>query len=170
LRADGERSRTRIHPHWAAIALDAAQLAVVNYGRSVFTMENHKIIVACEEQLVKAQLSGDVAELDRLLDDGLIYTGLDGRTGTKGDDLSLHRSGRFRITRMDLQERQIISVSGNVSVVLVRMDSAATIDGIAIHKSLRYTRVWAKRDGVWRLVAAHLSEAPDNSGTVASGA
>ncbi len=40
-----------------------------------------------------AQLTGDIAALDRLLDDRLIFTfGTDGKCYTKQDDLQLHRS------------------------------------------------------------------------------
>ncbi len=57
-------------------------------------------ILTAEADLRAAQLAGDVAALDRLLDDGLVFTGLDGAVVGKADDLALHRSGRLRITRV----------------------------------------------------------------------
>jgi hypothetical protein len=65
-------------------------------------------ILACEGQLREAQLTGDVAVLDRLLDDLLLFTNLDGTLASKNDDLSLHRSGRLRIVRMDPSDRHLL--------------------------------------------------------------
>jgi hypothetical protein len=44
-------------------------------------------ILACEAQLREAQLTGDVAVLDRLLDDLLLFTNIDGTLASKDDDL-----------------------------------------------------------------------------------
>jgi hypothetical protein len=75
-------------------------------------------ILAREDGLRRAQLASDVHALDRLLDDGLMFTGLDGTVVTKSDDLALHRSGGLRITRMEPVERSVIHL-GETSVVSV---------------------------------------------------
>jgi hypothetical protein len=113
-------------------------------------------VLACEEELRQAQLSGDVTALERLLDDGLVFTALDGAVVGKADDLALHRSGRLRITRMDPGERHVLRL-GAVAVVVVRMEAAAVIDGAEVAGPLRYTRVWHERAGGWRVVAGHMS-------------
>jgi hypothetical protein len=46
--------------------------------------------------------------LDRLLDDLLVFTNIDGTLAGKSDDLVMHRSGRLRITRMDPDNRQFL--------------------------------------------------------------
>jgi hypothetical protein len=46
-----------------------------------------------------------VQALDRLLDDELVFTTLNGVVVGKAEDLALHRSGMFKITRMDPGER-----------------------------------------------------------------
>ena len=76
--------------------------------------EDHPILVY-ETALVAARLTGDVAALDRLLDDELHFTGLGGQVFTKADDLAAHRSGHLRITKMRPVERHIISL-GPVTV------------------------------------------------------
>src|SRR5438270_8703041 len=122
-------------------------------------MNDHDPIISREDEIRTAQLTSDVSALDRLLDDALIFTTLDGTLATKADDLSLHRSGRFRITKMDPSDRQILRL-GSTAVVSVRMETAAVFDGIALTKTLRYTRVWYERPEGWRLVAGHMSEVP----------
>jgi ketosteroid isomerase-like protein len=116
-------------------------------------------ILACEAELRQAQLTGDVAILDRLLDDVLVFTSFDGTLATKSDDLSLHRSGRLRITRMDPADRRLLHL-GATSVVSVLMQAEALVDGVAVAAAMRYTRVWHKRPDGWRLVAGHMSPVP----------
>ena len=67
--------------------------------------DDHDAIVRCEEELRVAQLAGDVATLDRLIDDGLVFTALDGTVVGKEEDLALHRSRRLVVKRMEPGER-----------------------------------------------------------------
>jgi len=113
-------------------------------------------ILACEAELRNAQLTGDVELLDRLLDDLLVFTTIDGTLANKSDDLSLHRSGRLRINRMDPSDRHLLHL-GETSVVSVRMNAEAVMDGVPVAATLRYTRVWHRRTDGWRLVAGHMS-------------
>ena len=119
-------------------------------------------ILTLEAELVHAQLTSDVAALDRLLDDALVFTNIDGTLGGKSDDLALHRSGQLRITRMDPAARCILHL-GATSVVNVLMNAEAVMNGVPVAATLRYTRVWHKREGGWRLVAAHMSTVPAES-------
>src|SRR5690349_13028363 len=116
-------------------------------------------ILACEADLRQAQLTGDIAMLDRLLDDVLVFTSFDGTLATKKDDLALHRSGRLRITRMDPADRNLLHL-GPTSVVSVLMNTEAVVDGSPVTAKMRYTRVWHKRPEGWRLVAGHMSLVP----------
>jgi hypothetical protein len=40
------------------------------------------------------------------------------------------------------------------------MDAAAVLDGSPMNSLLRYTRVWHKGSGEWRVVAGHMSMVP----------
>ena len=116
-------------------------------------------ILEHEDALRQAQLHGDVEALDRLLDDALVFTTLEGTIVGKADDLDIHRSGRLRVTRMDPADRHIVHL-GNTVVVSVRMEAEATFDGVWARNALRYTRVWHERSGEWRVVAGHMSVVP----------
>ncbi len=113
-------------------------------------------ILACEAELRQAQLNSDVAALDRLLDDQLMFTNVDGKQVGKREDLSMHGSGRLRITRMDPGECRLLHL-GETSVVSVRMNADAVMDGVPVSGTLRYTRVWHKQAEGWRVVAGHMS-------------
>lgn len=120
-------------------------------------MQADHAIVAFEERLVKAQLAGDAGELDMLMADDLVYTGMAGELAGKQDDLAVHRSGRFHITRMELVDRTVVDL-GETVVVISLMDTAARLDNSQLAGQLRYTRVWARDGEGWRLKVAHLSQ------------
>ena len=125
-------------------------------------MEAEDSLRDAERRLQAAQLAGDTAELDRLLDDRLIFTGgPDGGTYSKADDLANHRSRRQAMSRVD-EEQLVVLVAGDAGVTWFLGTLEGTFDGVPFAARLRYTRTWL-RDGVgdWRIVAAHASPAAD---------
>ena len=62
--------------------------------------EQSEIEIA-DQKLRSAMLASDVQTLDQLIDDDLLFIGLDGSVLTKEDDLGFHRSGEQRITALD---------------------------------------------------------------------
>jgi ketosteroid isomerase-like protein len=111
---------------------------------------------ACEIALRRAQLTNDVQELDRLVDDALVFTGPNGAVYGKQDDLDAHRRGLIRITRLDPSEERIQRF-GHIAVVTVRMEMSGTFEGVAFTGPFRYTRVWRAQSDGWRIVAGHVS-------------
>lgn len=109
-----------------------------------------------EDALRRAQLAGDAATLERLVDDALVFTGPDGLLYGKADDLAAHREGWVTITRLDPSEERIVHL-GDVAVVSVRMEMAGRFKGAEFAGAFRYTRVWSWRGDAWRIVAGHVS-------------
>ncbi|HXX67385.1 MAG TPA: nuclear transport factor 2 family protein [Polyangiaceae bacterium] len=109
-----------------------------------------------EEQLWKAQLSGDVAVLDDLIADDLLFTGLAGSLETKAADLQQHRSGALKITKLDPVEFHVRAIPGG-AITSVKMDAAAIIAGKLTSAILRYTRVWISEGGRWQIAGGHMS-------------
>ena len=95
-------------------------------------------------------------ELDRLVDDALVFTGPNGVVYGKEDDLDAHRRGLIRITRLEPSEERIQRF-GEIAVVSVRMEMTGTFEGAAFAGPFRYTRVWHKQVDGWRVVAGHVS-------------
>ena len=113
-------------------------------------------LLACEAALRRAQLSSDVAELDRLLDEELVFTGPDGALYSKADDLDAHRAGMVQITRLEASDERIQRF-GDVAIVSVRMEMSGTFRGEGFSGPFRYTRIWCARPNGWRIVAGHVS-------------
>jgi ketosteroid isomerase-like protein len=116
-------------------------------------------IVALEAEIRTAQLDADVAALDRLIAGELLFTGPDGRLGTKQQDLDAHGSGAIRFRAHEPQELHIRRVGSDVALVALRARLAVEAGGAIVEGIYRYTRVWAReRDGRWRVVGGHVSE------------
>jgi hypothetical protein len=116
----------------------------------------HDALRVAETALRQAQLSSDVAALDRLIDEALVFTGPDGAIYGKQDDLDAHRQGMIRITRLDPSEERIQRF-GEIAVVSVRMEMAGSFQGAEFAGPFRYTRVWRQFGEQWRIVAGHVS-------------
>ena len=113
-------------------------------------------LLASERALRAAQLTGDVTEIERLLDDSLIFTGPDGAIYGKQDDLDAHRRGLVHFTRLDPSEERMQRY-GSVAVVSVRMEMSGTFHGAPFAGPFRYTRVWREQPEGWRIIAGHVS-------------
>lgn len=118
-------------------------------------------IVVLEARLRDAQLAADVAALDALLADALLFTGPDGQLGTKAQDLAAHGSGAVRFRAHEPEELRVRRVGDDVAVSALRAHLAVEVGGTLIRGTYRYTRVWAREGGgSWRVVGGHVSEVP----------
>jgi ketosteroid isomerase-like protein len=123
-------------------------------------------IVALEAAIRRAQLNADVAALDALIAEELLFTGPDGGLGTKGQDLEAHRSGVVRFRAYEPEELRVRRVGADVAVTALRARLAVEVAGALVRGTFRYTRVWARERGrPWRVVGGHVSQvAPSEAG------
>ncbi|MGI8400906.1 MAG: nuclear transport factor 2 family protein [Gemmatimonadaceae bacterium] len=117
-------------------------------------------IAALEGQLRAAQLNADVVALDRLIADDLLFTGPDGQLGTKAQDLDAHASGVVRFRAHEPEELRVRRVGANVAIAVLRARLSVEVAGTVMRGTYRYTGVWARENGPWRVVAGHVSEVP----------
>lgn len=121
-------------------------------------------IVACEAEIRAAQLSGDTAALDRLVEDTLLFTGPDGQLGTKSQDLEAHASGVVKFLAHEPEELRVRRVGADVAIAALRARLEVEVGGVVVRGSFRYTRVWAREgEQQWRVVGGHVSQVPDFS-------
>jgi ketosteroid isomerase-like protein len=118
-------------------------------------------IVELEVRLRAAQLSADVAALDALIDEVLLFTGPDGQLGTKAQDLAAHGSGAVRFREHEPEELRVRRVGSDVAIVALRARLTVEVGGSLVRGTYRYTRVWSRgEDGSWRVAGGHVSEVP----------
>jgi ketosteroid isomerase-like protein len=115
-------------------------------------------IVMLEARIRSAQLNADINALDELISDDLLFTGPDGRLGTKAQDIEAYRSGTVRFMEHVPEELHIRRVGENVAISALRAQLAVDVAGTISRGVYRYTRVWAREeDRVWRVVGGHVS-------------
>jgi ketosteroid isomerase-like protein len=116
-------------------------------------------IVRLEAEIRAAQLAADVSALDRLISDDLLFTGPDGSLGTKAQDLDAHGSGVVRFREHLPLELRIRRVGVDVAVVALLASLSVDVEEQPNRGTFRYTRVWAREDGTWRVVGGHVAPA-----------
>lgn len=117
-------------------------------------------VVALEARLRAAQLGANVAELDALISEDLLFTGADGQVASKADDLAAHRSGAVRFVSHEPEELRVRRVGAFVAVTALRARLEVDVGGTVVRGTYRYTRVWAREsDGAWRVSGGHVSAA-----------
>lgn len=128
-------------------------------------MSDKREIEEAEERLRQAMLASDVARLDELLCDTLIFTNQDGARLSKADDLAAHQSGRLKIDRLDAKGEPIIRVLNDCAIVCVTIELAGTYGGDAFDGVFAYTRLWHRNGDRWQVAAAHCSSVTEDGGT-----
>jgi ketosteroid isomerase-like protein len=122
--------------------------------------ELHKEIEALEMQWRQAQLTNDVAVMDRLLAEDYIGISANGTIETKAEALALRRAGTLHITSLDLNDLKV-RVYGDTAVVTSRADLEGTNGSSDISGKYRYTRVYNRRFGQWKIVSFEASRMHD---------
>lgn len=89
-------------------------------------METQEQVEKMEDRLRQALLNGDVAELDQLLSDELMFTDHNGQRISKEGDLEAHRSGKLKIEDIVLGEQEI-KIFKDTAIVSVLMESRGRI-------------------------------------------
>ena len=117
-------------------------------------------IIALEDQRIAAMTNGDVETLEKILADDLSYTHSTARVETKAEFIANITSAR---TKYQSIERDDVKVSqyGDTAVVTGLAKFHVNANGNDIKFQARFTDVYAKRDGVWRMVAWQSTKVPD---------
>ena len=134
-----------------SIALAEKQSARRNQNRSV-----EQVIRQLDYERIQAQVGANAVALNRIYADDFIGIGPSGTVRTKPQVISDFTSGDLKfqsITTDDVQVR----VYGDTAVetglsTLIGQDKSKTVP-----RDTRFTRVWVKQQGRWRLVANHYS-------------
>ena len=114
-------------------------------------------IIIKEEELRLAMIKSNVAKLDELIDDSLIFTGPDGNVATKTMDLEAHSNKIQKITELAPSE-QVIKLHDDFAVASVKMKMSGTYGDFDISGLYRYLRIWTKIQGRWKVVAGSVTK------------
>ena len=134
-----------------SIALAQKQSARRNQNRSV-----EQVIRQLDYERIQAQIGAHALALNRIYADDFIGIGPSGTVRTKAQVISDFTSADLKfqsITTDDVRVR----VYGNTAVETGISTMIGQDKGKPVPRDNRFTRVWVKQDGRWRLVANHYS-------------
>ena len=114
-----------------------------------------KEIRALEDTWNEARAHADIAALDRLLADGWTVVHGDGTMNTKAEYLADLKSGARKFDGGVVVSGFTVRVYGDTAVAAGTSESKVTINGKPQGGSLRFTRVYVRRDGRWIMIATH---------------
>jgi hypothetical protein len=129
-------------PAWLAPAQTNAQ------GQRSLESEVHDL----EARRFRAMTEADVATLDRLLSDDLVYTHASGWRQTKAEFLASIRSGELIYHSFAAANFQA-KAYGNMILVTGRASGKVRSRGEELNVELLYLEAYVKQDGRWQLAA-----------------
>lgn len=122
-------------------------------------MSDQDAIRKLEDRRYQAMCEGDIATLEKLLADSLVYTHSYGGADSKASYLAGVRSKRWQYRKVE-RPVENIQVFGDCALVTghVRIDLIA--DGAPKMLESRFTNVWIRRGGAWQMVAWQSTPTP----------
>jgi len=156
---------------WCALALllvlgASALFAVPQHGSMPKGQkhESHHEIEQMEEAWRKAVLTGDAATMDGLLADDYIAISASGTLQTKEDVLARLRSGKRRITDLNLSDSKVRFYGATALVTSFAHVTGTNAAGEALG-DFRYTRVYVRNaQGKWKIVSFEASRIREPNG------
>jgi ketosteroid isomerase-like protein len=135
----------------ASIALGQKQSARRDQRRSV-----EQVIRELDQERIQAQIHADRVALDRIYADDFIGIGPSGTVRTKPQVLADFTSQDLKFQSITTDDVRI-RVYGNTVVETGRSTMVGQDKGRVVPRDNRFTRVWVRRQGRWRIVANHYS-------------
>lgn len=112
---------------------------------------NAEQIMVLERQRREAMVKADVAALDTLLDDGLMWIHATARADTKHGLLDSIASGKTKYLAIECSEESV-RFYGAVAVISGIADIQAEIAGEQRTLQNRFTILWHEQQGRWQVV------------------
>src|SRR5689334_6609277 len=109
-----------------------------------------------DKERIQAQISADAVALERIYAEDFIGVGPSGTVRTKPQVISDFTSGTLKFQSITTDEVQV-RVYENAAVETGLSTMIGQDKGKTVPRDTRFTRVWIKQQGHWRLVANHYS-------------
>jgi hypothetical protein len=99
---------------------------------------------AAEDLRYAAQITGDIAALERMFGEDLVYTHSSGMIDGKASFIESIKSGKVRYRKMERHDSQV-RVFGTLAVLTGRAVFEVSVNGIDSSVRLRFHSIWEKR-------------------------
>ena len=121
------------------------------------TLEIEAQIHECEARLCAAMLASDLAELNVLIADDLLFAGPTGELASKTMDLELHRTGGTQFHEFVPKDLEIRVWSDQFVFVSAKIFLSGTYLANVFAGDYRYMRVWRNGENGWQIAGGSVS-------------
>ena len=146
-----------------AALLAVCMFSIVGNALPVPKRENravHKQIENLELAWRQAQIDNDVAVISNLLADDYVGITANGTVETKSQTIAQRKAGTVRITSLDLDDLKV-RLYDDTAVVTSKAELKGVNGQSDISGTYRYTRVYNRRLGQWKIVSFEASRIHD---------
>jgi ketosteroid isomerase-like protein len=120
----------------------------------------HKQIEALEMQWRQAQVDNNITVISSLLADDYVGISANGTIEDKSQAIAQRKAGTIRITQLDLDDLKV-RLYGDTAVVTSKAELQGVNGQSDISGKYRYTRVYNRRLGQWKIVSFEASRIHD---------
>lgn len=149
---------------WLTLALVLAPLPGICQKHGMPRAQRHEYkheVEQCEEAWRSAMLKGNSADLANLLSDDYTAITAAGAIETKDEAVNSVRSGKFKLTSLEVSDRKV-RIYHSTAVVTSVADIGGTRNDQSLNGRYRYTRVYVRNSaGQWKIVSFEASRIAD---------
>src|SRR5580704_13107046 len=154
--------KQRVAVLMAMMVLGAICIARAQDTKHESDAEVQKAILAVDNERYEAMQKKDMAALDRLHGDGLVFINTKGRMLNKAEYLEEIRSGALKFLSVETDD-YTFCIYGDTAIMSGRAKSVVEYHGVVNKKPRRFTSVFIKMHGQWVLVAHQATLIADES-------
>lgn len=109
-----------------------------------------------EQRWQKAELDANTTVMASMLSDNYLGISSGGMLATKAETLASFKDGSTHFTAIDASDRKI-RIFGATAVVVSKAEVTGVSNGESLNGHYRYTRVYHRNNGVWKIVSFEAS-------------
>ena len=129
---------------------------VLSQGGTQPSDTNTAVFNRLEADWNSAHMRGDAAALDRIFADDVIVVVPGMPTMTKASSLGVFASGRMKFDKYETSDTTV-RLYESTAIVTGRLRRTRTMGDRTVDDDWRFTKVYVRRDGQWRVVSFHAS-------------
>jgi len=142
---------------WMASGLLVALCA----SASALAGEVEQAVLAAQDRRIALTVAGDLAGLGAAMSDDLTWTHSNANVETKAEFLEAIRSGKYRYKSMTFDDRRVRLHGDSTAIVSGTCRVQVTSGGREIDIKLRFTELYVKSGGAWKMALWHSTRVPD---------
>ena len=145
--------------HFGSAAFVVLAFCVAGVAGEAQTRDATKELTLIEQTFNDALVRTDWKLIDQLYADEIIFTNSDGSVSHKSDTVEEIRSGNTKFDSIEVSDVKVRDL-GEVGVVTGKLVQNAHYGTTDLSGTYRFTDIWAKQEGKWRLVSGQETKIP----------